>query len=413
MVARWLAHVYSRLTQSLHMLLEEQCEFADAVRQDATDCNTFSPRGGVRAPDRWEVKLGQNTSQVPRFARLGAGQLDRLTRQAKHGSRRAESTHVAWRVTGALQYTRCPLGMTSVTDGVVRIRSRSLQSQIPNPKSAIQLSIANRHRPVSIRTLMNAPNFRLDGKVALFTGAGRGIGLGMAQAFAAVGCAVAIQDIDLNVAQAAVDEINRAGGKAVALGGDVTDLSLAPRLIAEVSEKLGGFHVLVNNAAIQKALPWEEFPVEDMRRILDADIISPITFIQQSLPIFRKQKYGRIINIGSVQARGQFNKMMPYAIAKIGLQWVTHALAKDLAEHNITINLIAPGWFDTYRNRNDFEDEQDKVEKGKRVPLGRVGKPADCAGAALMLASDAGQYITGQTLYIDGGLSAVGRIVTS
>ena len=259
----------------------------------------------------------------------------------------------------------------------------------------------------------DGPDFRLDGKVALLTGAGRGIGLGIARAFAAVGCAVAIQDIDLPVATEAAASINAGGGRAIPLGGDVTDLTLAPRIVPEVVDKLGGLHILVNNAAIQKSLPWEQFSVEEMRRTFDADIISPVTFIQQALPIFRRQRFGRIINIGSIQARGQFNGMMPYAMSKVALQWLTHATARDLAPDNVTINLISPGWFDTYRNRFDFADGRDKAEKGKRVPLGRVGEPADCAGAALLLASPAGAYITGQALGVDGGLSTIGRIVTT
>src|SRR3954466_14133062 len=98
---------------------------------------------------------------------------------------------------------------------------------------------------------LDPPNFRMDGRAALITGSGRGIGLAIARALASAGCAVAIQDIELEVAQAEADRINHEGGRAVALGGDITDGSLPPRLVAEAADRLGGLHVLVNNAAIQ------------------------------------------------------------------------------------------------------------------------------------------------------------------
>src|SRR5438045_2029675 len=123
---------------------------------------------------------------------------------------------------------------------------------------------------------IDAPNFRMDGRVALLTGSGRGIGLGIARALASAGCAVAIQDIELEVARAEADRINREGGRAVALGGDITDPSLPPRLVAETADRLGELHVLVNNAAIQSVQHWLDAEPEQMQRELRADVVVPI-----------------------------------------------------------------------------------------------------------------------------------------
>jgi glucose 1-dehydrogenase len=254
---------------------------------------------------------------------------------------------------------------------------------------------------------MDTPNFRMDGRVALLTGAGRGIGLAMARALASVGCAVAIQDIEKDVAEAEAGKIRNEGGKAMAIGGDVTDLSLAARAVPEVVRLLGGLHVLINNAAIQKREHWLEMSLEEMEKELRADLIAPIAFCQQATPIFKRQKWGRIINISSIQEKGGNENMLPYAISKLALENVTKPLARDLAKEGITVNTIAPGFINTYRNRHQFRTKEDLERMGKQhVPQGTIGEPEEFAGITLLLCSDAGRYITGQTIFVDGGMSA-------
>lgn len=261
-------------------------------------------------------------------------------------------------------------------------------------------------RVAYIAEAMEGPNFSMAGRVALVTGAGRGIGLGIAKALASAGCAVAIQDIDVDVASAEADAMNQAGGSAVALGGDITDLDLAPRAVAETMQKLGGLHVLVNNAATQVAKDWTEQSVQEITGQVNADFIAPILFCQQAVPIFRRQRWGRILNIGSIQQKFGNPGMMPYAMCKAALDNMNKSLARGLARDGITVNLLAPGWFNTYRNRDDFRKPEDLVQKGQQyVPLGRIGDPRDCGGVALLLCSEAGSYITGQTIYVDGGIS--------
>jgi NAD(P)-dependent dehydrogenase (short-subunit alcohol dehydrogenase family) len=124
---------------------------------------------------------------------------------------------------------------------------------------------------------------------------------------------------------------------------------------------------------------------------------------QQVAPIFRAQRWGRILNIGSVQGREGNPKMLPYSLAKAALEKLTTALSRDLIRDQITVNTLAPGWFNTLRNRDDLPTPEAISEGGRKVPIGRVAEPQDAAGLALLLCSDAGSYITGQTIYVAGG----------
>lgn len=249
---------------------------------------------------------------------------------------------------------------------------------------------------------MDGPNFSVHGRVALITGAGRGIGLGIAQALAAGGGAVAIQDIELDVAAAEADKINSAGGKAIALGGDVGDLSLLKGFVEETVAKLGGLHILINNAAIQRHCDWMEVTPEEHERTFRVNVTAPMVLCQLAAPIMRQQNWGRIINLSSVNAKGN-SRLLPYSMTKSAIDCFTRAMARRLAKEGITINSIAPGWFNTYRNRHEFKTPQDVIEHGKHVPVGRIGEPKDIAGTAVLLCSEAGSYITGQTITVDGG----------
>ncbi len=257
----------------------------------------------------------------------------------------------------------------------------------------------------SIPIHMEAVNFRLDGKAALITGAGRGIGLAMAQELALGGAAVAIQDIDLEVAQHEAAAIRDAGGKAIALGGDARDITQPAIWAEQVQRELGGWHILINNAAIQQ---WGDFlsvSAQDMEEKYRANVIVPVLLCQLAIPVFQKQGWGRIINLGSIQQLNGYVPMFSYGVTKAAMKFLSTSLAKHLASSHITVNCIAPGYFNTWRNREDMETPEKMHASGKHVPMGMVGQPKDCAGAALLLCSDAGSYITGQTIYIDGGMS--------
>ena len=258
---------------------------------------------------------------------------------------------------------------------------------------------------VNIVIFMDLSKFRLDGKVALITGAGRGIGLAMGETLASAGCTVAIQDIDLAVAEASASGITQAGGRAIALGGDLTDTALPAKLVADIAARVGSIDILINNGGIQMAQPWMEMPVEDMRRQWDANVLVPILLCRLVVPEMKRKHWGRIVNIGSIQQRRGNPGMLAYSLSKATLERLTTALASELARDNITINCIAPGWINTHRNRADFPNPEEIQKKGKHIPLGRIGEPKDFGPITLTLCSEAGNYITGQTIYVDGGMS--------
>ncbi len=255
--------------------------------------------------------------------------------------------------------------------------------------------------------MIESPNFRMEGRVALITGAGRGIGLAIARALASVGCAVAIQDIELDIASAEVERLRADGASAIALGGDLSELTLVGRAIRETAEALGGLHVLVNNGSIQATNHWTQVTPEEAEKQHRANVLAPLLLCQQAALIFKAQRWGRIVNIGSVQQRSGNPDMLPYSMSKAALVHLTTALAKDLARDGVTVNTIAPGYFNTHRNQAALGTEEQRRKAGeKHIPAGRVGEPDDVAGAALLLCSDAGAYITGQTLFVDGGITA-------
>ena len=252
---------------------------------------------------------------------------------------------------------------------------------------------------------MNAPDFRVDGKVALITGSGRGIGMGMAKALASAGAVVVVQDIDFAVAQSAATEITVAGGKAVPMPGDLTHIAAAEKLVRDTVEQVGPIDILINNAAVQTPAHWTKVSPDEIQQQLSADLIVPILLTQLVVPHMKSQKWGRIINLGSVQQQRGNPHMLAYSLAKAAIEKLTRGLARELAKDNIIVNCVAPGWINTWRNRGDFKDEQDMIAKGKNVPIGRVGQPSDFGGICLLLCSEAGSYITGQTIYVDGGLT--------
>ena len=246
------------------------------------------------------------------------------------------------------------------------------------------------------------PDFSLHGKVALITGAGRGIGLAIGKALTAAGCAVALQDIEQDVAEA---KARKLGGRSMALGGDIRDLAVVATFVGQVVEKLGGLHILINNAAIQSEKHWTQYTPDEIEEQWRANLVAPIVLCQQAVPVFRRQSWGRILNVGSIQQQRGNPKMLPYAMGKAALENMTIAMARDLAADGITVNLLAPGYFNTHRNRDHLRTGADLARAGKWVPAGRVGEPEDAAGAALLFCSEAGKYITGQTIYVDGGMS--------
>ncbi|GIW77697.1 MAG: gluconate 5-dehydrogenase [Phycisphaerae bacterium] len=251
---------------------------------------------------------------------------------------------------------------------------------------------------------MTYPDFSVKNRVALVTGSARGIGLAIVQALASAGARVVIQDIDKPIAEIEAQKILSDGGQAVAVGGDCTNLEQASAIVSQVRERFGVIDILINNAAIQQ---WDDFlsyPVEQMVRQSYCNMLFPVRMCQLVLPGMIERKWGRIINISSVQSLLGNAAMPVYAMSKSAIENLTRGLARRYAKDGITVNAIGPGWFKTDRTAQDFQTPEQIIENGKRVPAGRVGFPEDCAGLAVLLCSRAGEYITGQTIYVDGGL---------
>jgi NAD(P)-dependent dehydrogenase (short-subunit alcohol dehydrogenase family) len=240
---------------------------------------------------------------------------------------------------------------------------------------------------------MKQPDFSVQDRVALLTGSARGIGLAIAQALAAGGASVVIQDIDHETARAEANAIVAAGGRAVGIGGDCTDLDIAPVMVEQAVAAFGRVDILVNNAGIQAGSRFLDYPVDEMLRQSNCNMILPVRLCQLVLPGMIERKWGRIINISSIQSVGGNPGMPVYAMTKSAIENLTRGLGRHYAKHGITVN------------QNEFRTEADLVENGRRVPAGRVGFPEDCAGAAILLCSRAGEYITGKTITIDGGMS--------
>ena len=247
---------------------------------------------------------------------------------------------------------------------------------------------------------------RYDGRVALVTGSARGIGAGTAKRFAEEGASVAVLDLDEGPAKATADGLG-GEGRAIGVGCNVTDAASVESAVARVLEELGGLHVLVNNAGITRDNLLFKMTEDDWDSVISVHLKGAFLMSKEAQKTFVAQKYGKILNLSSVSAngnRGQAN----YSAAKAGVQGFTRTLALELGQFGVNVNAIAPGFIAT-----DMTDETARrlkldVEEFRRLaaqanPVRRVGYPEDIAAAAAFLCSDEASYITGQTLYVDGG----------
>ncbi len=243
----------------------------------------------------------------------------------------------------------------------------------------------------------------LDGKVALVTGGSRGIGLAVAQALSAAGAAVALCARHEEAAKAAAAQLEAAGGAALGLAADVGSAADADRLIAACLDRFGRFDILVNNAGITRDGLVMRMSDADWAAVLQTNLSGAFYCARAALkPLLKQKQGGRIINIGSVVASmgnaGQAN----YVAAKAGLLGFTRALAKEVASRAVTVNLVAPGFIETDMTAALSEAVQEAYRT--QIPLGRFGTAAEVASLVAFLASEAGAYITGQVIHINGGL---------
>jgi 3-oxoacyl-[acyl-carrier protein] reductase len=241
----------------------------------------------------------------------------------------------------------------------------------------------------------------LDNRVSLVTGASRGIGRAIAQAFAAEGAHVVLAARDAAKLAEAVAEIETKGGKAEALAVDVADRGSVEAAVAQVVATHGRIDHLVNNAGVTRDNLLLRMKDEEWRQVLDTNLTGAFLCTQAVLKPMLKQRSGRIVSITSVVGLGGNAGQANYAASKAGVIGFTKSVAREVASRGITANAIAPGFIETDMTAAMSEKAREAVFA--RVPLGRVGRPEDVAGAALFLVSDAAAYVTGQVLAVDGG----------
>ena len=246
---------------------------------------------------------------------------------------------------------------------------------------------------------------RFDGRVAVITGAARGIGAGTAKRFAEEGAAVAVLDIFEEQAQETAAGLGAAA--AVGIGCDVTDGASVEAAVGRVLAELGGLHVLVNNAGITRDNLLFKLTEEDWDSVINVHLKGAFLMSKAAQKTFVDQKYGKILTLSSISAngnRGQAN----YSAAKAGVQGFTRTLALELGPFGVNVNAIAPGFIATEMTDDTARRLKMDVEEFRKLnaeanPVRRVGFPEDIAAAAAFLCSDEASYITGQTLYVDGG----------
>jgi 3-oxoacyl-[acyl-carrier protein] reductase len=249
---------------------------------------------------------------------------------------------------------------------------------------------------------------RFDGRVAVVTGAARGIGFGTATRFAEEGASVAVLDLDESAAAEAAAKLPLAdGAKSVGIGCDVADSASADAAVERVVAELGGIHVLVNNAGVTRDNLLFKMTDDDWDMVMNVHLRGAFLMTRAAQKHFVAQKYGKILNLSSVSAlgnRGQAN----YSAAKMGIQGFTRTLGIELGPYGVNANAIAPGFIatdmtDATAARLKMDVDEFRKLNADANPVRRVGYPEDIAAAAAFLCSDEASYITGQTLYVDGG----------
>jgi 3-oxoacyl-[acyl-carrier protein] reductase len=245
--------------------------------------------------------------------------------------------------------------------------------------------------------------FDLKGRVALVTGASSGLGERFAQVLAANGATVVLAARRADRLKALQSKIEKAGGRAIAAEADVLDRKSMLRAFDQAEKAFGTVTVLVNNAGIAHANRALEITEEQWRKILSIDLDAVFFWAQEAAKrMLAANKRGAIINIASVAGLGVSKGVAAYATAKAGVVQLTKALALELAFKGIRVNAIAPGWFPTDINREFLTSDAGQAMK-REIPMGRFGDEGDLDGALLLLASDAGAYIAGTTIVVDGG----------
>jgi NAD(P)-dependent dehydrogenase (short-subunit alcohol dehydrogenase family) len=247
--------------------------------------------------------------------------------------------------------------------------------------------------------------FDLTGRVAIVTGASRGLGQTFARALARAGADLVITSRTRESLQPFQGELESLGRRAVPLVLDVQSEGSIRAMVADASKAYPRIDILVNNAGCNVRKPAIDVTWDDWNRILDTNLRGAFFVAQEVARLMIPHRRGRIINVGSLTSVAGYAGLAPYGASRGGIRQLTMSLAADWGPHGITVNCLATGWFRTDQNRVMYDDPDWVASLVERIPAGRPGRPGDLEGPVVFLASDASEYITGQTLLVDGGMS--------
>lgn len=244
---------------------------------------------------------------------------------------------------------------------------------------------------------------RLDGKVAMVTGAGRGLGKHMALALASVGADIGLMARTKSQLEKTAEEIESLGRRAMVIPSDVSVSADVNRSVEAVADTLGPVDILVNNAGIAKIKPFSEISDEDWHRVMGINLDGPFYLCRAVGRSMIERKGGKIINIGSFLGQVGYQNLASYSTSKGALLQLTRTLALEWARYGINVNAIALGWFLTEMNAEAMSDEKTKKAILKRIPLKRLGHVSEIGALIVFLASSASDFMTGSTIVMDGG----------
>lgn len=250
--------------------------------------------------------------------------------------------------------------------------------------------------------------FDISGRLALVTGSSRGLGKSLAFALADAGASLIIHGRDAGAVEAVRAEAEeRSGQPARSAVFDVTDARAAKAAISEIVAEAGAPDILINNAGIQRRSPIHEFDVDDWDQLIAANLSSAFYVARAVLPHMVERQSGKVINIASVQSFLARQTIAPYSASKGGIAQLTKGMAADVARYNVQVNALSPGYFATEMNTALVEDEAFNSWLVNRTPAQRWGSFEELNGALLFLASDASSFVSGQNIFVDGGMTAV------
>jgi len=249
--------------------------------------------------------------------------------------------------------------------------------------------------------------FRLDGKIALITGSSQGIGFELARAYGQAGATVILNGRSEKKLESAVKVMSEENIKTYAAAFDVSNEEEVSIAIRKIERNIGVVDILVNNAGIIKREVILEMKTSDFRKVIEMDLVSVFVVSKYVVQGMIAKKAGKIINICSMMSEYGRNSLSAYSSAKGGLKLLTKNMCVEWAKHNVQVNGIGPGYIETSLTK-DFVQKSHPFNKlvMMRTPAARWGKPEDLCGAALLLASNAGKFINGQVIYVDGGILA-------